>query len=486
MSRLDGNTDLDGVARRLSFSSASPGQLPPRSPRRQPALPPIAEDPGEQQASAGATTPSSTPRATTRGRFTVYTEAPPSAPHTQAPPAPPAASASTSTSPLETQQAVAAALGHLEQQRQAGLQQASVAAQQQQAFVAAYEGWERRRQAGLQQQQSWVMAQPWAVAQPQLQQAGVGAWAQLGQGCSPWSHQAWAQPQPEQQQARLYTAEGGPAGYRTKWEELHPVSQHLLLQIEDKIRDERHACEQVEQCRRLSDPSVSKNCFELDARQITQEIGLISAIMDREKALIQSLMADVREIMSHVDFAICAYAKVRRSLVSGGAGLAYSAGSFDGESSCAPTDFSRHSTMARTFRNCYDSVYRPSLFMQHIVERFEKQLEECCKLIGELEQLVQTKNDKTHPATLGSLPKVISNVHDYFIYVASKVENLHQHAETIRTQYLNDLRNSGNWNDPFAEADRKEAAKQEAAARIVHPTLPVTNDDTRSRHQMCN
>uniref|UniRef100_A0A453LW88 Uncharacterized protein n=2 Tax=Aegilops tauschii subsp. strangulata TaxID=200361 RepID=A0A453LW88_AEGTS len=276
MSRLDGNTDLDGVARRLSFSSASPGQpppLPPRTPRRQPALPPIAEDPGEQQSSAAATaqTPplSQAPRATTRGRFTVYTEVPPSVPHTQAAPVvPPAPSTSpletqqatpvppaASTSSLQTLQAVAAALGHLEQQRQAGLQQASVAAQQQQAFVAAYEGWERGRQAGLQQQ-------PWAAA-----------WAQLGQSRSPWPRQAWAQPQPEQQQqqVRLYTAEGEPAGYTTKWEELHPVSQHLLLQIEDKIRDERHACEQLEQCRRLSDPSVSNKGFELDARQITQE-----------------------------------------------------------------------------------------------------------------------------------------------------------------------------------------------------------------------
>lgn len=46
---------------------------------------------------------------------------------------------------------------------------------------------------------------------------------------------------------RLYTAEGEQAGYTTKWEELRPVSQHLLLQIEEKIRDERHVCEQVEQ-----------------------------------------------------------------------------------------------------------------------------------------------------------------------------------------------------------------------------------------------
>lgn len=52
----------------------------------------------------------------------------------------------------------------------------------------------------------------------------------------------------------------------------------------EKIRDERHACEQVEQCKRLSDPSVSNKGFELNAHQITQEIGLISTIIDREKS----------------------------------------------------------------------------------------------------------------------------------------------------------------------------------------------------------
>jgi nucleoporin p58/p45 len=54
------------------------------------------------------------------------------------------------------------------------------------------------------------------------------------------------------------------------------------------------------------------------------------------------------------------------------------------------------------------------------------------------------------------------------------VENLHQYADAIRIQYLNDMRNSGNRNDPFVEADRKEAAKQEAASRTVHPTLAVS------------
>lgn len=181
--------------------------------------------------------------------------------------------------------------------------------------------------------------------------------------------------------------------------------------------------------------------------------------MNREKASIQRLMDAVKESMSTAEFAIGSYVNLRPWFVSRGAGIANTSSANHGGSSAART---------------HGSVRRPSTFMQRIVDRFEKQLEECCKLIGELEQLVQMKNTKTYPPSLESLPKVMSNMHDYFIYVASKVENLHQYADAIRIQYLNDMWNSGNRNDPFVEADRKEAAKQEAASRTVHPTLAVS------------
>lgn len=52
-----------------------------------------------------------------------------------------------------------------------------------------------------------------------------------------------------------------------------------------------------------------------------------------------------------------------------------------------------------------------------------------------------------------------------------QVESLHQYIESMKTAYLADLRRRGEGNDPFLEADRRETAKQEAAARRVHPTL---------------
>ena len=58
--------------------------------------------------------------------------------------------------------------------------------------------------------------------------------------------------------------------------------------------------------------------------------------------------------------------------------------------------------------------------MVQTVNKFEKYLDECCKWIAELEQLVQIEYSK-RSSSVEALPKVMSNVHDYFIYVASKV-----------------------------------------------------------------
>ncbi|KAJ1257120.1 hypothetical protein BS78_K208900 [Paspalum vaginatum] len=269
------------------------------------------------------------------------------------------------------------------------------------------------------------------------------------------------QPQPQQQKLMLYTTDMKPAGYSTKWEELHAESQKALLQIEDKIREYRDESERLDQCSRLHDSSISNVNFEIDATRIAQELGGTTTLMEREKASIQELMTVVNEMMWSAEFAIRSYMMLRPRFTRPGAGVANGSSnpSAGAPSNQAVVDF-------------YSGVpKRPSTFMQQTVNRFECYLAECCKWISELEQLVQTENNKRSSDSLESLPKVMSNVHDYFIYVASKVENLHQYVESMKTEYLNEQRRMGNGNDPFLEANRREAAKQEAAARRVHPTL---------------
>ncbi|XP_039782443.1 uncharacterized protein LOC120649652 isoform X6 [Panicum virgatum] len=94
----------------------------------------------------------------------------------------------------------------------------------------------------------------------QRRQQGLAADAGLQQAA------AAARPQP--QVLMLYTVDGGAAGYDTKWDELHPVSQGLLLQIEDNIREYRYDSEQLDECSHLDD--LSPFNFEFDAGQITQ------------------------------------------------------------------------------------------------------------------------------------------------------------------------------------------------------------------------
>ncbi|XBH70367.1 hypothetical protein VPH35_098044 [Triticum aestivum] len=270
-----------------------------------------------------------------------------------------------------------------------------------------------------------------------------------------------AQPQQQQQQLMLYTKEGKPAGYNTKWDELHADSQKALLQIEDKIREYKDESERLDQCSRLHDSSISNVNFELDASHIAQELAGTATIIEREKASVQELMTVVNEMMWNTEFAIRSYMMLRPRFLKSATGSSNPSGPAGAlPNQPGPTN------------DFYSGVpKRPSLFMLQTVNKFEKYLDECCKWITELEQLVQIESNKRSSSSVESLPKVMSNVHDYFIYVASKVENLHQYVVSMKTEYLHGQRRLGNANDPFLEANRREAAKEEAAAKRVHPTL---------------
>jgi nucleoporin p58/p45 len=124
--------------------------------------------------------------------------------------------------------------------------------------------------------------------------------------------------------------------------------------------------------------------------------------MNREKISIESLMTVIKEIMCNTDFAIRSYVKLRPRFVRLSTGIAR----------------------------------RPSPFVQQTVARFEDHLGECCKWILELEQLVQIKNDKTFAESLESLSKVMSNIHDYLIHVASKVSLTQILAMTDTSEFI--------------------------------------------------
>ncbi|KAJ6798703.1 nuclear pore complex protein NUP58-like [Iris pallida] len=292
------------------------------------------------------------------------------------------------------------------------------------------------------------------------------------------------QPQ-QQQQLFLYHTDKSPATYGTKWADLHPDSQKFLLQIEEKILEYKGESQLLDQCSRLYDSSVSADNFELVATHIVQELGGINTAIEREKVTVKQLMTEANNMMWNTEVAIRSYMMLRQRFIHPDVSAASNAVPSSQSLSANMTPGMSPQVTSSSLTPVYDFYSglpkRPSPFMQHTVARFEEYLNECCQWIGELEQLILMDSEKNTSssglALLQSLPNVMSNVHDFFVHVAAKVESLHQYVESMKAAYLADQRRRGDGNDPFLEADRREIAKQEAAARRVHPTLhlPATS-----------
>ncbi|XP_015890071.1 nuclear pore complex protein NUP58 isoform X3 [Ziziphus jujuba] len=329
------------------------------------------------------------------------------------------------------------------------------------------------------QQQSLFQSQPSQPFQPSSplfpQQQQQQQTPQLFQ---PQQPQQFPQQQPQQQQQQqqqlfLFTNDKSLASYSTKWADLHPDSQKILLRIEERILEYRDESQRLDQCSRLYDSSVSNEGFEQDASHIVQELGGISAAMERQKALLQELMAVVKDMLRNTEVAVRSFMMLRPRFLhpnAGGASSAIAPSQATGATVPSGSNNQAAATSTVPVFDFYSGLpMKPSPFLQQTVARFEKYLLVCRQWIEELEQLLLLDSEKNYSnsgsSLLQSLPKVMSNVHDFFVHVAAKVESIHQYIESMRTAYLADQRRRGDGNDPFLEADRRETARQEAAAK---------------------
>lgn len=327
----------------------------------------------------------------------------------------------------------------------------------------------------FQQQNSPFFQQPPQQLQQQQQQQQQQFQLQQQQQ----QQQQFQQQQQQQQQLYLFTNEKAPASYTTKWADLHPDSQKFLLQIEERILEYRDESQRLDQCSRLYDSSVSNEGFELDASHILQEIGGISMSMERQKAVLQELMSAVKDMLRNTELAVRSFMMLRPRFLHPSAGAASNATATSQASGSTAAPSASGQPTSLTVMPIFDFYSglpkKPSPFLRQTIARFEKYLGECRQWVEELEQLLLLDSDRNSlnnsASLLQSLPKVMSNVHDFFVHVAAKVESIHQYIESMKGAYLADQRRRGDGNDPFLEADRRETAKQEAAARRVHPTL---------------
>lgn len=160
-----------------------------------------------------------------------------------------------------------------------------------------------------------------------------------------------------------------------------------------------------------------------------KELGGISTSMERQKVQLQELMAVVKDMLRNTEVAVRSFMMLRPRFVHSNAGAASNAATPAQApgATTAPSSTGQATTTAvvPVFDFYHGLPKKPSPFLQQTVARFEKYLVECRQWIEELEQLILLDSDKNlsnhGSSVVQSLPKVMENVHSFFIHVAAKV-----------------------------------------------------------------
>lgn len=163
-----------------------------------------------------------------------------------------------------------------------------------------------------------------------------------------------------------------------------------------------------------------------------KELGGISTSMERQRTQLQELMVVVKDMLRNTEVAVRSFMILRPRFLHQSTGGGSSVTAHSSQAPGGTTQGSTGQSTATSIVPVYD-FYRglpkkPSPFLQQTITRFEKYLTECRQWIEELEQLLLFDIDKnsSHSGSslLHSLPKVMANVHDFFVHVAAKVNEI--------------------------------------------------------------
>lgn len=160
-----------------------------------------------------------------------------------------------------------------------------------------------------------------------------------------------------------------------------------------------------------------------------QELGGISISMERQKATLQEIMTVVKHMLRNTEVAVRSFMILRprflhqnKASASGATAPSQPAGATVSQTSSGQPS---GNSMVPVIDFYSGLQKKPSPFLQQTVARFEKYLSECRQWIEELEQLLLLDSGKhsfdSSSSLLQSLPKVMTNVHDFFVHVAAKV-----------------------------------------------------------------
>eukprot|EP00850_Spirogloea_muscicola_P020008 SM000205S06215 [mRNA] locus=s205:13968:16331:- [translate_table: standard] len=293
-------------------------------------------------------------------------------------------------------------------------------------------------------------------------------------------------------QVHLATKDAAPAAYGTKWDNLHPDSQKLLLAVEAKVAACRAESLQLDQCRLLHEHDVGGPESSLDdvAAATLQSLAALESSAGAEGAASRQLLHAAKALLHATEHAVRNLLAVRQRFPN----LSPAA------SPASPLGGPDYFYAARL-------PSLPSPYLARRAAEFESSFSDCARRVVELEVLAEAGGDGRDVGSGGALqclPAVVVNLHAFFIHIAARVkcpkpvarpaaaaprypvrskkianmellaqvEALHQQVAAGKQAFLADRRRRGDPQDPFQDAQRREAARAESLQKARLGTLP--------------
>ncbi|KAK9824224.1 hypothetical protein WJX72_008640 [[Myrmecia] bisecta] len=288
---------------------------------------------------------------------------------------------------------------------------------------------------------------------------------------APDQQQGLQQQQQQQQQqpqyAALATTDNKPLSHYTKWDEISPAGQNYLLQLEGLTEEYKAQCRQLDECERLKDPKHAKKGMEEDARQLSQTLQGVSNHVQGDMEEAANLSVRVKGQLAD---AVSGYRAFQRSL----------------KWRQAAAKASQGQVMSQSDRDQLSGpITLPSQFLQHAVPSFQETVSEYRELVVELENNLPLEDGAKAGGgsdPLYSLQQVINDLHGSFVHVAAQIDTLNENVADAKEAFLAQRRQAGEYSDPFAEAERRNQAKRDAARARTATIPPARPGQAQPQH----
>lgn len=285
--------------------------------------------------------------------------------------------------------------------------------------------------------------------------AGGGAFGfQSGGGAAAPSLFGAAQPAAGQQVTALTTKDGRPITHSSKWDDLSPQTQQYLTELEKVVVQYREDCRQLDADPRLASGSGAneqQEAIQARARGLSQSIAGLGSAVKADVEQVAGLREAVLYLVRATETALHTFKRSHawREAAKTGAPVAS--------------------------QDLAGPPVLPSMFLREAISGFQDRLRQHQAAVAELEQVLLASGagpmlrhggGGSQPADgLQALQGALTNLHDYLIHTAARLQALDDRVAVVRDSYLARQRAVGNTSDPFAEEERRQQRKADRQPR---------------------